>query len=140
MMDLSQLKVPGPTIIDRTRPFWDAASEGRLLIQRCSHCHAAIHYPRIQCPKCWSEELAWEEASGRGRIKSYSEVWKPGHPGWSPAVPYIVALIELDEGPTMLSMVLRTDGEPAIAVGQAVRLAPANIGGRTMPVFRRTGE
>ena len=63
-----------------------------------------------------------------------SEVHKPGHPGWRPAVPYVVGLVTLDEGPVMLSFIL-PDARP-VAVGDALVLEPTNIGGRILPAFR----
>jgi uncharacterized OB-fold protein len=135
--DLSQLKVPGPTITTLTAPFWAAADQGRLLIQRCHACGKAVFYPRGICPFCWSEDLHWEEASGEAALKSFSEVHKPGHPGWQPAVPYVVGLVRLREGPTMLSFVL--GDAQARKVGDRLRLAPTNIGGRVLPAFRPMG-
>ncbi len=98
---LADLNTPGPTIIALTEPFWKAAGDGKLLIQRCEDCGKAVFYPRAICPHCWSRKLRWEPASGRGTLKSFSVVHKPGHPGWIPAAPYVVGLVQLEEGPTM---------------------------------------
>lgn len=132
MTDLADLKIPGPTIIPLTEPFWKGATEGKLLIQRCRSCGKAIFYPREICPYCWSSDLSWEAASGRGRLKSFSVIHKPGHPGWSPVAPYAVGLVELAEGPTMLSHILIDDP----TVGMALVLAPTDIGGRILPAFK----
>ena len=133
MTGLSDLEVPGPTTIPLTRAFWDAAAQGRLLLQRCSSCSAHVFYPRSRCPFCWANALEWVEVSGKGRLKSLSVIHKPGHPGWLPAVPYVVGLVELAEGPTMTSHIL-TDKKPA-RVGDAVRFLPTEIGGRVLPCF-----
>lgn len=129
---LAELRTPGPTVIALTRPFWEAAAEGRLLVQRCEDCGKAVFYPRGICPHCWSPRLKWDEASGRGRLKSFSVVHKPGHPSWLPVAPYVVGLVELEEGPTMTSFILAED-EPA--VGDPVRMRATNIGGRVVPAF-----
>lgn len=134
MIDLSQLSVPGPTAIDLTEPFWEAASKGKLLVQRCNDCQKAIFYPREICPHCWSSELEWQEAKGDGRLKSFSRVYKPGHPGWAPAAPYYVGLVELDEGPTLLSHILSYDD---MGIGDRLTLRPTNIGGRILPAFEK---
>jgi len=131
---LADLKTPGPTIIALTAPFWDAAANGKLLIQRCEDCGKAVFYPRVICPHCWSRRLNWEPASGRGTLKSFSVVHKPGHPGWLPAAPYIVGLVQLSEGPTMTSFILSEKREAA--VGNAVQLTPIKIGKRILPAFR----
>lgn len=133
---LATLATPGPTIIALTEPFWAAAAQGRLLIQRCDACGNHVFYPRSQCPQCWDRRLSWREACGRGRLKSYSEVHKPGHPAWLPATPYTVGLVTLAEGPTMTSFIIRGIGD-TVAVGDALILAPTLIGGRRLPAFRK---
>ncbi|WP_419908353.1 Zn-ribbon domain-containing OB-fold protein [Hoeflea sp.] len=130
---LAALEVPGPTVTELTRPFWEAASDGRLLIQKCGSCGHMVFYPRSHCSRCWSEDLSWVEARGTGRLKSFSHIHKPGHPGWVQAAPYTVILVELDEGPTMLShLVGAKDG---MAVGDRLRLRPTRVGGRVLPCF-----
>jgi len=134
-MDLDLLKTPGPTITALTAPFWEAAAEGRLVVQQCQACDRAVFYPRPICPHCWSDRLVWKEASGRGRLKSFSIVHKPGHPGWLPVTPYCVGLVELEEGVTMLSFIL--DGATGeTVVGDTVQLTPTRIGERILPAFR----
>ena len=133
-VDLNTLKTAGPTITALTRPFWDAAAEGRLTIQHCEDCGKAVFYPRPICPHCWSRRLVWKDASGRGRLKSFSEVHKPGHPGWLPAAPYVVGLVGLAESPTMLSFILR--GTRPLHVGDMLQFAPTDIGGRVLPAFK----
>ena len=133
MTDFPSLNVPGPTITDLSAPFWEAASEGRLLIQRCGACKRAVFYPRSICPHCWQDRLHWHEASPEGRIKSFTQIWKPGYPGWLPVTPYHVGLVELAEGPTMLSQILCHGREPQ--VGSAVTLAPTKVGSRLLPFF-----
>ncbi|GAB1381473.1 Zn-ribbon domain-containing OB-fold protein [Pararhodobacter aggregans] len=132
MTDLSTLKVPGPTAIALTQPFWDAAAEGRLVIPHCRACDQSFFYPREICPHCWADAWDWRQASGQGRLTSFSRVWKPGHPGWAPAAPYAVGLVALADGPVMLSHIL----SPEPAVGMALTLAPTDIGGRVLPAFR----
>ena len=138
MTTLATLQVPGPTIVELTRPFWEQAEKGRLMIQRCGGCAAAIFYPRGICPRCWSEHLAWEEASGKATLESYSEVHRPGHPGWIAAVPYVVGLAALSEGPVMTSLVL--PGKRPVSVGDALVFDATSIGGRRLPAFRAQHE
>lgn len=134
MTTLSELKIPPPTITALTASFWKAAETGRLLIQRCQACGAAVFYPRALCPHCWSPSLKWEAASGRGTLRSFSAVHRPGHPGWLPVAPYLVGLVGLEEGPTMISLILAGNAQPT--VGDPLRLEPTNIGGRVLPAFR----
>ena len=133
--DLDQLKIPGPIMTALTTPFWEAAAKGQLMIQFCEDCAKAVFYPRTICPICWSHQLIWREASGHGTLKSFSVIYKPGHPGWLPATPYVVGLVELEEGPTMMSFIV-TDPEYSCTVGETLKLAPTNIGGRVLPTFK----
>lgn len=125
-----------PTVEDETRPFWDAASEGRLLIQRCNACDRWQYYPRPFCKRCWSEDVEWAEPSGRGTIYTFSIVRRNDLPPFGDRVPYVPAIIELDEGPRMMSEVVGAELDD-IEVGQAVVVDFAEIDDELQrPVFR----
>jgi hypothetical protein len=131
--DFAALKVPGPTKTRLTRPFWEAAAQGRLLIQRCNACGEANFYPREVCPHCWSLSLLWEEARGVGHLKTFSVIYRPGHPAWVEIAPYAVGLVALVEGPTLLSHIL---GDPEhLAIGMPLKLQPTRVGDETLPFF-----
>jgi uncharacterized OB-fold protein len=125
-----------PTIEDESRPFWDAAGEGRLLIMRCNNCGVAYLYPRPFCPTCWSEDVAWEEASGRGTLYTYSTVFMNDLPPFGERLPYIAAAVDLDEGPRIMSNLV--DCETAdLHVGMAVEVTFRQLTPDiTAPVFR----
>ena len=63
--------IPGPPVNPETKPFWDAAAEGRLIVKHCTACHRPHHYPRTICPSCGNEATEWRNASGRGTIYTY---------------------------------------------------------------------
>lgn len=132
-MDLALLDVPGPTRTALSAPFWDGAAAGRLLLQRCGDCRKWVFYPRRFCPHCWSLDLDWFEASGVGRLATWTTVSRPGHPGWEPAVPYVVGLVELAEGPTMLSHLLLAPHAARWGLELMVRFVP--VGGAVLPCF-----
>jgi uncharacterized protein len=115
------LPVPGLDDDPMTRPFWDAVEQGRLLLERCSGCQAVIWYPRGFCPRCGSTATDWIEASGRGTVYSYTVV-RRSFGAFAPLTPYVVAYIELAEGPRILSNVvgLEPDG---VTIGLPVELA-----------------
>ena len=136
MTGLAALKVPGPTQIALTAPFWAAAADGRLTIQHCDQCGQHVFYPREICPHCWADALRWIDASGRATLKSWSRIHKPGHPGWIAAAPYVVGIVSLQEGPTMLSHIL----SDAPVVGDALVMRPTMIGGRVLPCFAPAGD
>ncbi len=101
------------------KPFWDAAAEGRLLLQRCAACSVVIWYPRAICPVCGSLESTWFEASGEGSIYSFT-IARRGEGPWREVSPYVVAYVELDEGPRVLTNIIGGPVE-GVAIGQRVR-------------------
>ena len=86
-----------------TEEFWKAAKRHELLVQHCRSCNQHIFYPREVCPGCLSSDLGWMKVSGRGRVYSYAVVRQAAHRGFRADVPYILAIIELDEGPRLTS-------------------------------------
>lgn len=109
-----------PTIESDTRPFWDAVREGKLLLRSCNQCAKVHYYPRPFCPSCWSEDVTWVEASGRGTVYTYSTVYRNDLPPFNEQLPYVVAIVELEEGPRMMTRLVDTDGVE-LAVGMAVQ-------------------
>lgn len=95
-----------PTIDDSTRPWWEAAKDGRLLIKRCGSCGRPHFYPRIFCPYCWSNDVEWEQASGRATLYTWSVVYSNDLPPFGERVPYVAAVVDLAEGPRMMTNVV----------------------------------
>lgn len=109
-----------PTIEAEARPHWDALREGRLLIKRCGACGAFHHYPRPFCPTCWSDDVDWAEASGRATLYTWSMVHVNDLPPFGQQVPYVAAVVELEEGPRMMTRIVDCD-EDALDFGLALR-------------------
>ncbi|MFE2287852.1 Zn-ribbon domain-containing OB-fold protein [Streptomyces sp. NPDC059443] len=101
-----------PEIDDFTRPYWDAAAEGRLLLRRCGECGKAHHYPREFCPACWAGEdrVTWETASGRATLYTWSVIHRNDLPPFGERTPYVAAVVDLAEGPRMMTEVVGADG------------------------------
>lgn len=95
--------VPTPAIHDWNRPFFENAARGTLTLQRCLSCNELIYYPRIVCPRCMSPDYEWEELSGGGTVYSFAIVWRPQHPAFLPRIPITLAIVELAEGPQMVT-------------------------------------
>lgn len=109
-MNISQSPAkPVPVVQPWARPFWDAARAGKLVLQHCEDCAMPIHYPRIACPHCGSDRLGWRAASGRGTVYSYTVVVSNAPSAFLADMPYVVAVIELDEGVRMLSNIVDCD-------------------------------
>lgn len=111
--------LPSPSPV--TAPYWDAAREGRLLLRRCDACGAVSHPPRPLCVACWSDALSWIAASGRGTIVSATIVHQPPSPAYAADVPYVLAIVDLDEGPRMMANVVGCDPR-AVRIGARVRV------------------
>jgi len=126
---------PKPTPV--TQPFWDATAEGRFLVQRCRACQTAQFYPKISCTTCGSQDLAWEDASGKGTVYTFSIARRPTHPAFNEAGDYVVAIIELAEGPRVTSNVVGCDPE-AVEIGMPVEVTfePVGEDGIALPLFR----
>jgi uncharacterized OB-fold protein len=124
-----------------SQPFWDAAAEGRLLYQHCNACGKDYHYARARCPQCWSAEVEWREAGGRGTIYTYTIVRQNPMPPFRDRLPYGVGIVELDEGPRMMSGFVTTDPEE-LTIGMRVEVVFEREGeepGITVPRFRPVG-
>ncbi|WP_153814033.1 Zn-ribbon domain-containing OB-fold protein [Streptomyces sp. SUK 48] len=114
-----------------TRPYWAAAADGRLLIRRCAACGRAHHYPREFCPHCWSEDVAWEQATGRATLYTWSTVHRNDLPPFAARTPYIAAVVDLAEGPRMMTQLVDM-GAAEPTAGMPLRVAFAD----GKPVFR----
>ncbi len=129
-----------PAITELTRPFWDAARQGVLAIQRCGDCGHFNHPPREACEGCLSAKLAFEPVSGLGIVWSFTVMHQKSVAGFEASVPYLTALVELDEQP-MLLLVTNLPGASAESahIGQRVSVAFEPIGpledGLILPQF-----
>ncbi|MHB8464464.1 MAG: Zn-ribbon domain-containing OB-fold protein [Acidimicrobiales bacterium] len=99
------LPVVIPEIGADNAPFWAAAADDRLVLPWCRSCNTAIWYPRTICPTCHGRDIEWREASGRGVIHSFTVSYRGTGP-WAEHVPYLIAYVELDEGPRVLTNIV----------------------------------
>ena len=126
----SQRRVFPPPVTPETQRFWDAAASGTLLYGFCNACKEPHYFPRPHCPFCFSDSVAWKEASGRATIYTYSIMRR------SPTGPYAIAYVTLAEGPNILTNIVDSDFD-AIRIGQAVELVfKPSEGGPPVPFFR----
>ncbi len=121
--------IPAPAVTIESKPFWDAATEGKFMIKRCNACGEAHWYPRALCPFCFSDETVWEESPGEGVIYSYSVMHR------SPSGPYAIGYVTLNEGPAVLTnfVDVAPDG---LSIGQKVKVKfQPTENGPPVPVF-----
>jgi uncharacterized protein len=121
--------VPEPDAF--TRPYWDAAADGRLLLRRCASCGRTHHYPREFCPYCWSEDVTWETASGRAALYTWSVVHRNDLPPFGARTPYVAAVVDLAEGPRMMTEIVECEAA-RLRAGAALELTFRD----GTPVFR----
>lgn len=110
---------PQPPVTETSAPFWEGTRSRRLLVQRCADCGTWVWYPRTACTSCLGSDLHWTEVAGRGTVHAVSVHHRPGVPELKDRTPYAVALVDLDEGPRLLSNVVNCAPD-TVHVGQRV--------------------
>ncbi len=99
---------PIPTPSPHTRPFWEGAKQGKLMLPRCTNCNRVHWYPRHICPHCHSTDIEWIEGSGEGRVHTFA-VQHRAFGGWAEEAPFVTAYIDLQEGDRMLTVLRGVD-------------------------------
>jgi uncharacterized OB-fold protein len=125
--------VPVPT--PETQPYWDGCAAGELRIQRCLDCRKPYFYPRPLCPSCGSGSVEWFTASGQATLYSYVINHRPA-PGFEADAPYAIAVVELAEGPRMMTSIRGVPATPeALVLDMPLRVAFEQRGDIWLPVF-----
>ena len=126
---------PIPEINNDNEPFWTGGRDGRLMITRCDDCGARAHPPAPRCPSCFGENVAPAPVSGRGRVYSFTvnrQAWTPGL-----EVPYVIAIVALEEQPGLRLMTNIVGCEPGeVVIDMPVRVEFREQGEAYVPVFR----
>ncbi|MCL5985476.1 MAG: Zn-ribbon domain-containing OB-fold protein [Actinobacteria bacterium] len=112
---------PLPEITPETKKFWEAAKNHQLVLQRCKSCGEIIYFPRIICYRCLSEDLEWVESIGNGTVYSFTIIMQPAYKSFESEVPYVYAIIDLDDGARMISNIVNI--EPTkVKIGMRVKV------------------
>jgi uncharacterized OB-fold protein len=129
------MSFPTPQINDENRAFWTGGAEGELRIARCGNCGFYLHPPTPRCPECWSDDIAPSAVSGRGRVYTYTinrQQWMPGL-----EVPFVLAVIELDEQPGLRLVTTLVDCAPEdVEIGLPAEVTFVARGEAFIPLFR----
>jgi uncharacterized protein len=120
VIEVPEWAKPLPQLDNVNEEYWKAAREGRLLIQECTKCGNRQWYPRALCTQCGAEPQ-WLEASGRGTIHTYTVVRQQGIPAFKAELPYVVAMVELEEGPLIFGSLPGVDPD-AVSIGVPVEV------------------
>jgi uncharacterized OB-fold protein len=129
--------VPEPT--PDTQPFWDGCARGELRLQRCRHCGKPYFYPRPVCPSCGSTDVEWFTASGRATLYSYVINHRPA-PGFEDDGPYAIAVVELAEGPRMMTNLTGVPNTPEdLILDMELQVTFEQRGEVSLPIFTPAG-
>lgn len=127
--------LPQPTAL--SKPHWDGCRQGVLRVQRCADCASFVFVPQPVCTGCLGTNLEWVESSGRGTLYSYTTVHRPQRPVFE--VPYVVAIVELEEGWKMLTNLIGVEPE-SVEIGMPLEVAFETMSDEiTLPFFRPRG-
>lgn len=136
---MTHLPVTAPVPNHETQRFWNATAEGRIELPRCDDCGLVVWYPRAICPDCLGEDLTWEVMSGHGTVYTFTIVRSGVGRRWREHLPYVVAYVRLDEGPTMLTNIVDCDPD-TMTIGQPVTAVFDDTGeGSAVVRFRPAG-
>ena len=111
--------VPVPT--KETQPYWDGCKQHELRVQKCAACGHHQFYPRLYCTACMSDRVEWVKTSGRAKVLSYTIIYRPVTQAFAGNVPYIVAMVTLDEGPQMMTNIVGCEPEK-VHIGMPVQV------------------
>ena len=126
---------PTPEITAENGPFWEGCKRHQLLLQKCSGC-GHVRYASLTCPRCWSMDHRWVPSSGRGRVHTWIVVHQRYSKAFEEDLPYNVAIVELDEGPRLLTSLVEIENE-AIRPDLPVEVAWDDVTDEiTLPKFR----
>jgi uncharacterized OB-fold protein len=130
---------PAPGADPETEPFWNAVNEGRLLVQRCRSCGTHQLYPRWRCLRCRGQ-VEWVEAGGGGTVYSFTVIRQNFSRSFRHLIPYVVTLVDLDEGPRVMSNLVGCD--PAdVRIGMPVRVRFESVSDEaSVPLFEPAAQ
>jgi hypothetical protein len=126
---------PQPEITPLNAPFWEGTAKGELRIRKCGKCGACFRFTHAWCPECWAADPGWEVASGRGRLATFSIVHLAPYAAFEDVAPYVLALVDLEEGVRMMSNIIECDPRQ-VSIGMELELIFEDRGGIALPQFR----
>jgi len=129
--------LPQP-ITPETKPFWDGLREQKLMLPKCGDCGRVFFYPRIICPHCQSRNVGWIQGSGRGKLYSFEIAYQTISRAFKVKPPYVLAMVELEEGARMLSNLIDIEPDPTkIKCDMPVEIVYQKLTDEvTLPLFR----
>ncbi|MFT6582852.1 MAG: putative OB-fold protein [Alphaproteobacteria bacterium] len=127
---------PLPRPYQDTAAYWAAAKDHKFIIQHCTECDEYQFYPRGVCSHCLSSALEWRDASGKAEVYSFSVNYRAPHPGFADNLPFVLAIVDLEEGPRMMTNIVGCDPE-SVTIGMPVTVVFEDVTDEvTLPKFK----
>ena len=133
---------PAPIPTPENSFYWEKCQQHELWVRKCNDCNQAYFYPRDICPNCFSRNTAWIQCSGKGTLHTFGVVVRPPHRAWTEDVPFVVAMVDLEEGCRMPTNLVQSDVDPSnpgekIKVGMPVEVVWEDRTDKiSLPMFR----
>ena len=134
-MEAAETTIPAPERDALNTPYWDSLAQGALSFQRCSACGHAWLPARSECPACLADQWRWEKAKGGAKLISWVVYHVAFHPAIAKRLPYNVAVVELDEGPRLISNVVGVADAETLTIDQRLHLLIEDESGTAVPRF-----
>ena len=133
---------PIPEPSPETRFFWEKCRQHQLWLPYCRRCQRFFWYPRDFCPRCFAWDVEWRQASGRGRVYSFAIHYRAFHPAWEPEVPYVTAIVELEEWVRLYTALVGVEPEPGkVRCEMPVEVVFEDVSeGISLPKFRPVAD
>ena len=136
---MAEWNTPLPTVSGETTPYWDSCRRGQLIIQKCDTCGEYQFYPRGICANCWSKDIQWYQASGKGTVWTFTVTHQNRTPGFAEDVPYVLGLVELEEGVRMFTNIVECEPRD-VKIGMAVEVTFVRANDQiSIPYFKPAG-
>ncbi|MDF1856434.1 OB-fold domain-containing protein [Pseudooceanicola sp.] len=126
--------LPKPDITETSAPYWSALERGALMFQHCANCGQNQLPARHECTNCLGTDLGWVESEGRGTLVTWVDYHRAYDPAFKDQIPYNVAIVELEEGPRLVTNVMTTEPE-ALRIDQPVMFRPTKRFGQSITSF-----
>ena len=135
---VAEYNKPIPVPQGESDEYWNKAKEGELWLRNCNSCGNAYFYPRDISPCCFSKDTSWIKASGKASLHTYAIVHRAPHPGFAQDAPYVVAIVDLEEGPRMPTNIVIDDPTPEnLQIGMALEVTFEDISEKiALPKFK----
>jgi uncharacterized protein len=133
--------LPNP-MTPEAKPYWDGLREQKLLLPKCGACGHVFWYPRIACPKCHARDIGWIQSTGRGTLHAFEIGYQSFNKAFKVPTPYVLAMVELAEGPRMLSNLINVEPDPAkLRCDMPVEVVFSKLTDEvTLPLFQPAGQ